>query len=162
PDNLAYVLYTSGSTGRPKGVCCTHSGVPNLLTDFERRQPLAVADRCSLWTSISFDVSVYEIFSALLFGGTLCIAPEAVRSEGWRFFAWLQSNHINSAYVPPFMLADLAAWLVEQPGALPLRRLLVGVEPIAESLLGTLTMCIPGLRIVNGYGPTEATICATL
>ncbi|MCP4569499.1 MAG: AMP-binding protein, partial [FCB group bacterium] len=67
--NLAYVLYTSGSTGRPKGVGCTHVGVINLLGDFTSRAPLAVGDACSWWTSPNFDVSVYEIFSALLAGG---------------------------------------------------------------------------------------------
>src|SRR5262249_54945991 len=64
-DNVAYVIYTSGSTGRPKGVACTHRAVMNLLDDFEKRQQLGSGDSCALWTSVSFDVSVYEIFSAL-------------------------------------------------------------------------------------------------
>ncbi|MGH2510443.1 MAG: AMP-binding protein, partial [Ktedonobacteraceae bacterium] len=162
PEQLAYVIYTSGSTGRPKGVGCNHSGVVNLLTDFEQRQPLRKGDRCSLWTSISFDVSVYEIFSALLCGQTLSIVPEDVRSNGMMLAQWLYTHKINSAYIPPFLLADLAFWSQKRAEVLALRRLLVGVEPINEQLLTSIYQRLPDLCIINGYGPTETTICATL
>jgi len=160
--NLAYVMYTSGSTGQPKGVCCTHVGVNNLLADFQRRRPIAVGDRCSVWTSVSFDVSVYEIFSALTAGGTLYIVPEHLRADSIRFFQWLHAHKIGSAYIPPFMLADLAHWLDQEAEQLSLFRLLVGVEPISESLLISLARRLPNLCLINGYGPTETTICATL
>ncbi|MGB3651565.1 MAG: amino acid adenylation domain-containing protein, partial [Rivularia sp. (in: cyanobacteria)] len=161
-ENLAYVIYTSGSTGKPKGVCCHHIGVVNLLEDFEEKKPLCVGDNCSFWTSLSFDVSVYEIFSPLLRGGTVHIVPEIVRYEAIAFFEWLQSKQINSAYMPPFMLNDFAQWLEPQDHNCSLHRLLVGVEPILEQLLVSIAQRVPGLAIVNGYGPTEATICATL
>ncbi|OQW95901.1 MAG: hypothetical protein BWK79_00780 [Beggiatoa sp. IS2] len=161
PESLAYVIYTSGSTGVPKGVCCQHQGVINLLTDFEQRKSLAVGDHCSLWTSISFDVSVYEIFSALLTGGTLYIAPSHIRSDTKTYLEWLSACEIHSAYIPPFMLNDLADWL-KKPEKLYLHRLLVGVEPIPEPLLVSIRNQITDLQIINGYGPTEATVCATL
>ncbi|WP_066426819.1 non-ribosomal peptide synthetase [Anabaena sp. 4-3] len=160
--SLAYVIYTSGSTGEPKGVCCHHLGVINLLADFENRQSLTVKDVCSLWTSLSFDVSVYEIFSALLFGATLHIVPEEIRADSQAFIQWLHTHKITSAYIPPFMLPVLANWLEQQPAKLELRRLLVGVEPILEQTLAAINNRIPGLHIINGYGPTEATICTTL
>ncbi|MDJ0732574.1 MAG: amino acid adenylation domain-containing protein [Nostocaceae cyanobacterium] len=160
--SLAYVIYTSGSTGEPKGVCCQHLGVLNLLTDFERRQPLRVGDNCSLWTSFSFDVSVYEIFSPLLVGATLDIVPQEIRVDSQGFIQWLHSHKITSAYIPPFMLPILANWLEQKSQKLVLRRLLVGVEPIAEQTLIAISDRIPGLQIINGYGPTEATICTTL
>ncbi|MTJ10020.1 non-ribosomal peptide synthetase [Anabaena sp. UHCC 0204] len=160
--SLAYVIYTSGSTGEPKGVCCYHLGVLNLLADFENRQSLTVKDACSLWTSLSFDVSVYEIFSALLFGATLHIVPEEIRADSQAFIHWLHTYKITSAYIPPFMLPVLANWLEEQSEKLELTRLLVGVEPILEQTLITISDRIPGLHIINGYGPTEATICTTL
>ena len=162
PDNLAYVIYTSGSTGRPKGVCCCHTGVVNLYTDFQSKQPLSVRDRCSLWTAISFDVSVYEIFSALLAGGSLYIVSSNVRSDTQTFLDWLNFHQIHSAYIPPFMLKQLSERLLEEADKFALRRLLVGVEPIPARLLALLSKRIPGLHIINGYGPTEATICATL
>ncbi|MDM8543253.1 amino acid adenylation domain-containing protein [Desulfococcaceae bacterium HSG9] len=160
PQNLAYVLYTSGSTGQPKGVACHHAGVVNLLNDFENRQPIRPGDACSLWTVISFDVSVYEIWSTLLAGGCLHIAPDHIRSDPDLFLNWMSISQINSAYLPPFMLNALSDRQLSEP--LPLRRLLVGVEPIAESLLAEIRTKTPGLCLINGYGPTEATICATL
>ncbi|HEX7312965.1 MAG TPA: amino acid adenylation domain-containing protein [Pyrinomonadaceae bacterium] len=161
-DQTAYVMYTSGTTGRPKGVCCSHTGVVNLLSDCERRRPLGPGDRCSFWTNTIFDVSVYEIFSALLGGAALYVVPEEVLPDAARFIEYLRSNEITSAYVPPFMLRELAAWLAREGNTLDLRRLLVGVEPIAERLLCSITRDVPGLLVINGYGPTEAAVCATL
>ncbi|HLL48046.1 MAG TPA: non-ribosomal peptide synthetase, partial [Longimicrobiaceae bacterium] len=162
PENLAYVIYTSGSTGRPKGVMVPHRGVAALLFDFEARQPLARGERCGLWTSVSFDVSVYEVFSALCFGRALHVPAEHTRSDPAGYLRWLSESRIGGAYVPPSMLPDLDGWLERAPGSLPLRRLLVGVEPISERLLGSIRARVPGLAVINGYGPTEASICATL
>jgi len=161
-DSPAYVIYTSGSTGKPKGVVCRHGGVLNLLSHFQAIQPLNPGDRCSWWTSLNFDVSVYEIFSSLMDGGTLVIVPEAMRPDGPRFMTWLSENRIMSAYVPPFMVPDLLEWTRNHPGGSVLRRLLVGVEPIPERILVEIQNAAPGLRIINGYGPTETTVCATL
>ena len=161
-NNLAYVIYTSGSTGKPKGVCCNHVGIINLLTDFQNRQPLAIGDRCSTCTSFSFDVSVYEIFSPLMSGGTLYITPESLRPNSQAFVEWLRDHHIRGAYLPTFMLTYLADWLKKDSNSLALRRLLVGVDPISEPTLAAIHRRLPQLKIINGYGPTEATICATL
>lgn len=126
------------------------------------RQPINAGDGCSLWTSLNFDVSVYEIFSALLAGGTLHIVPETIRSEGKKFVEWLNDRQIRSAYVPPFQVKALSDWLEQSSQKLALQRLLVGVEPIPEHLLISIKKQVPGLEIINGYGPTETTICATL
>jgi amino acid adenylation domain-containing protein len=160
-DHLAYIIYTSGSTGKPKGVGCHHRGVVNLLADFQRRQPIASGTACSWWTSLSFDVSIYELFSALVAGGALHIVPDTARVEADVLRHWLHQQQIGSAYLPPFLLANLAADWERMPTP-PLQRLLVGVEPIPEPLLARITAAIPGLQIINGYGPTEATVCATL
>jgi amino acid adenylation domain-containing protein/FkbH-like protein/non-ribosomal peptide synthase protein (TIGR01720 family) len=162
PNNLAYVIYTSGSTGQPKGVYCNHLGVVNLYTDFQTKKPLCVGDRCSLWTSLNFDVSIYEVFSALLSGATLHITPELIRSDASKFINWLYSEQISSAYIPPFMLNNFSDCLEQAVNYISLRRLLVGVEPINEKLLISISQRIPELQIINGYGPTETTICSTL
>ena len=162
PENLAYVLHTSGSTGKPKGVGCHHRGVLSLLADFARRQPLAPGSRGSLWTSLGFDVSVYEIFAPLLAGGSVHVAPEGVRQDAERFLDWLTAERIESAYVPPFMVPALRERLERTGEPSSLRRLLVGVEPIPEPVLARIAQLVPGLAVINGYGPTEATICATL
>jgi amino acid adenylation domain-containing protein len=162
PDNAAYVIFTSGSTGRPKGVVCSHRGVTNLLAHFNRIRPLRPGDQCSFWTSNSFDVSVYEIFSALSAGATLHIVPEHIRPDFQQFASWLEANGIQSAYLPPSMLGEFAQSLAAGAASSRLRRLLVGVEPIPQKVLSTIADAIPGVQIVNGYGPTEASICATL
>ncbi|HEX6288979.1 MAG TPA: amino acid adenylation domain-containing protein [Herpetosiphonaceae bacterium] len=159
--HAAYVLHTSGSTGRPKGVCCDHGSVVNVLHDVQRRQPLAAGMACSWWASLSVDVSVLEIFSALLAGGTLHIVPQEARFDGAAFARWLHRHQVRSAYIPAFMLPDLIAAL-DGGVAPPLHRVVVGVEPIQEQLLARIMRGIPGLKIINGYGPTETTICTTL
>ncbi len=162
PDNLAYIIYTSGTTGRPKGVACAHRGVLNLMADLDRRRPLRPGEPCGLWTSISFDVSVYEIFSALCYGGSLHIPSEEERAGADGMFPWMARHGIRSLYLPPFLLADYGAWVGEGGGERrALARLLVGVEPIRERLLAEIQAAVPGLRVVNGYGPTETTVCAT-
>ncbi len=162
PDHLAYVIYTSGSTGQPKAASLMHRGVVNLLADFQRRRPISPGDVCSWWTSPSFDVSVYEIFSPLLAGGCLDVIPLSVRLNSAALLEWLKTHAINSAYLPPFLLPDLAYWAEANPGSLTLRRLLVGVEPILYSLLTRILSQQSDLQIINGYGPNETTICSTL
>jgi surfactin family lipopeptide synthetase C len=161
PDDMAYIIYTSGSTGRPKGVCCRHRSVLNLVADFARRAEISAGDRCGLWTSVSFDASVMEIFSALTAGGALYIASDAIRFDSGAYFKWLSENRIAAAFVPALMIGDLLEWIVENPLKLSLKRLEVGVEPINEKLLAGIMERVPGLAIMNGYGPTETTVCAT-
>ena len=159
-EDLAYILYTSGSTGQPKGVCCRHRNVINVLTDFDRRAPLGTGDRCSFYSSFSFDASALEIFSTFLAGSSLYIVSNSLRTDTIRFIEWLQAQEINSAFIPAFMLSLLSEWL--EKATIPLKRLVVGVEPIAQQLLEKISKAIPGLQIINGYGPTETTICTTL
>jgi amino acid adenylation domain-containing protein len=158
----AYVIYTSGSTGRPKGVAVPHRAVVNLLADAQRRLALGVGDRCSAWTSVSFDVSVYDVFSALTTGAALVPVPDGIRAMPRELADWLAAERITSAYLPPFALPELATWLKEHPGRSRLRRILVGVEPIPETLLVAIRERAPGLSIFNGYGPTETTVYSTV
>jgi amino acid adenylation domain-containing protein len=161
-DDMAYIIYTSGSTGKPKGVCCRHRSVLNVLTDFARRAPISAGDRCGLWASVSFDASALEIFSALIAGGALHIASDAIRFDGATYFNWLSENRMSSAFVPPLMTGELLEWIVKNPRKLALKRLVTGLEPINEKLLASIVESVPGLALIDGYGPTETTICSTL
>jgi amino acid adenylation domain-containing protein len=162
-DDPAYVIYTSGSTGRPKGVVVAARGVHNLLAAFERRAPLGLGARHSWWTSPGFDVSVYEMWNALLSGGTLIPVPDTSRRDIDATLDFLAGQRIDSTYLPPQFLTALRERVtaVGKPVP-PLRRLLTGVEPIALGLLVDLRSHLPGAVVINGYGPTETTVCATL
>jgi amino acid adenylation domain-containing protein len=159
---LAYVLYTSGSTGRPKGVACPHAGAVRLVDDLLRRAPLPEGAVSSIWTSLAFDVSICEVFGALAGGGRLEIPPAVVRTEGPVFASWLAERGIESAYVPPVLVPDLVVRATSKAKpALRLRRLIVGAEPVREPLLTAIARALPGIQILNGYGPTESAIFST-
>jgi len=158
-EQLAYVMYTSGSTGAPKGVMIEQRNMLAMLAGFEKVAPASVDLAGSALVSIGFDVSVWEIFSVLCSGGTLHLIdhPEKVNELA----AYFQAQSINSAYLPPMILGDFTRAIRDQNLKLDLQRLLVGVEPIPQKTLQDLRDAVPGLRIVNGYGPTETAICAT-
>lgn len=156
----AYLIYTSGSTGKPKGVMCHHQGLINLLYDFHRKRPLAAGDNGAVWANFGFDVAVYEIFSALCFGATLHIVPQAIRALPQPLLQWLSEYRIHSTFLPAFVLPELLTQLRQSPFAL--KRLLVGVEPIAHQLLWDLNQGLEGATIINGYGPSETTVCSSL
>lgn len=161
-DGPAYVIYTSGSTGRPKGVVVPSRGVHNLLAAFQRRAPLGPGARHSWWTSPGFDVSVYEMWSALTSGGTVVPVPDAYRRDIDATLDHLVEQRIDSAYLPPQFLPALRDRVTSGRPVPRFRRLLTGVEPIPLGLLVELRSHIPELVVINGYGPTETTVCATL
>ncbi len=159
--DAAYIIFTSGSTGEPKGVCCNHSGVINLFSDLHARQPVGPGEACSVWAAFSFDATVYEVWTGLLGGAALHIVPDRVRLDAAQCLAWMRAREIASAYLPGYMLPTLRT---RQQGSepIPLRRLMVGVESLPESLLGDIVDATPGLVMVNAYGPTEATVYVSL
>jgi amino acid adenylation domain-containing protein len=157
PANLAYVIYTSGSTGRPKGVAVTHGSVTNLLDHWLAQLGPVPGEPAMLWSSIGFDVSIQEIFLPLTSGGVLHLVPEELRADPEALTGWMRTHRIAQAYLPPAFVR----WIDEAPGprlaGLALRQLLVGVEPLSELGLHRAERARPGLRVLNGYGPTEAT-----
>ncbi|MBL7644728.1 MAG: amino acid adenylation domain-containing protein [Candidatus Hydrogenedentes bacterium] len=159
-EDAAYIIFTSGSTGEPKGVCCNHSGVINLFNDLQARQPVGPGEACSVWAAFSFDATVYETWTGLLGGAALHIVPERVRLDALQCLDWMKAREVASAYLPGYMLPALRSRQGKDP--IPLRRLMVGVEPLPESLLGDIVDATPGLVMVNAYGPTEATVYVTL
>ncbi|MCA9945761.1 MAG: amino acid adenylation domain-containing protein, partial [Anaerolineales bacterium] len=160
PTDPAYIIYTSGSTGRPKGVVCGHTGVFNLQRTFDQWGKMPPQAIYSLWTSLNFDASVYEIFPAFITGGSLHIVPPEIRADAPRLFAWLAEKKIQHGYLPPFMVEPFYKWL--QTGhTCSLLRLMAGVEPLVEQTLVGIQKLQPGLMFINAYGPTETTVCAT-
>lgn len=152
--DLAYVIYTSGSTGQPKGVMVEHRNFINILHAY----PLA-GHRCSLTCNFVFDVSVLEIFGALLAGAALCIPTLEQTIDAGQYAEFLYQQRISQAYFHPFLIESTAQHLSSYPEVY-LRQLLIGVEPIQEHSI--LWYKEKGVKILNGYGPTETTIFSTL
>jgi amino acid adenylation domain-containing protein len=161
PEQLAYVLYTSGSTGRPKGVMVEHQSVVALLYGYEQLAPSSASLVGTAVTPFGFDVSVWEFFSALCFGGTLHVLRSETVAMPESFARYLVDHQVSSVYIPPALLEDVAGHLEQAESQIPLQRILVGVEPIKQSTLQRFRNLSEQMAIINGYGPTETTICAT-
>src|SRR5207237_8626853 len=109
PDDVLYVLFTSGSTGRPKGVVMEHRTLVNLIL-WQRDRGIDPNGRRTLQrTSIGFDVSFQEIFSTWCFGGSLVVAPDAVRDDVSLLPAFVDEHRIARLFLPPVPLHTLAA-----------------------------------------------------
>jgi len=152
PDNLAYVIYTSGSTGRPKGVEVTHGGLANLTEALVPYLGASAGKRVLQFFSASFDASVSEIVTALGAGATLVLTRAVEPGPG--FVEFLRSARITHVSLPPSLLAVLPE--ADLPD---LETLVCGGETLPEALA---ERWLGGRRLVNAYGPTEATVCTTL
>ncbi len=151
--DTAYVIYTSGSTGRPKGVVVEHRQAVNLVAGQLAYWQLGGDDRVLQFSSLSFDVSVLEIFTALAAGATLVLTRLATKLSPPRLGALMRDRRVSFACLSPAVLGLLA----DQD--FPELRVLIsaGEELRSESARRWLR---PGLRLCNGYGPTEATVLA--
>ncbi|MGD2089308.1 MAG: amino acid adenylation domain-containing protein [Candidatus Aminicenantes bacterium] len=160
---LAYILYTSGSTGKPKGVMVGHAAITNFVYSFYRHfhGDFGTGDRCLAITNITFDVSVCEIFVPLVFGSSLSVLPMEMVLDAKQLAKVLVEQSISFAYIHPHLLAGVCASLKSCGTGVTLNKMLVGVEPIKDNVLENFLTLNPDMRIINGYGPTEATICAT-
>ncbi|WP_181763539.1 non-ribosomal peptide synthetase [Streptomyces albidus (ex Kaewkla and Franco 2022)] len=150
----AYVIYTSGSTGRPKGVVVTHEGIPGLARAQQSRWGVGPRSRVLQLASPSFDAAVWELLAALLGGGELIVGAGGEPPVGASLAELIADHGVTHALVPPAVLATV------EPGSLPTgTTLLVGGEACTAGMAADWA---PGITLVNGYGPTEATVCATL
>jgi nonribosomal peptide synthetase DhbF len=153
PSNPAYVTYTSGSTGTPKGVVVTHAGIPALAGAQVDRLRLTPRSRVLQFASLSFDASFWEIVMALTTGAALVLLRDEAR-RGMPLREMLVTQGVTHALLPPVVLATL-----EHGDSLPLQGLIVGGEACPGELVARWS---PGRCMVNAYGPTEITVCATI
>ncbi|HEX6287704.1 MAG TPA: amino acid adenylation domain-containing protein, partial [Herpetosiphonaceae bacterium] len=154
PDHLAYVIYTSGSTGTPKGVLVAQRGLVNMTLAQQHAFAVTPHSRVLQFASISFDASISEIAMALGAGATLELLPGDRPLVGAELAAFLAQRAITHVTLPPSTLATLP----EHP--LPrLETLIVAGEACSAELVRRWA---PGRRFCNAYGPTEATVCASI
>ena len=159
-DNL-YVIYTSGSTGSPKGVKVCHKNLKNFIYSFNKLYGgISEEDKLLASTNISFDVSIFEFFISLLNGATLYLYEEPTITDIFKYCKTISENKITFLYIPPNIL-DLVYNLLSNYGKTSINKILLGVEPIKSSIVKKYYNLNPNLKIINAYGPTETTICAT-
>ncbi|MEM9921871.1 MAG: amino acid adenylation domain-containing protein, partial [Bacteroidota bacterium] len=148
PTNLAYVIYTSGSTGKPKGVMIEHRSLINLCTWHKATYKLSEESRQTLFASVAFDASVWEIYPTLVNGGTLYpIADSALRYNVDQLVGFLKMHQITHTFLPPQMVQELVRLNISLPGL----TILTGGDVLKLSERNTY-------HIFNNYGPTENTV----
>ncbi|WP_295615177.1 amino acid adenylation domain-containing protein, partial [Chamaesiphon sp. GL140_3_metabinner_50] len=153
PSNLAYVIYTSGSTGKPKGVLVQHQGLCNLALAQIRGFDVRSDSRVLQFASFSFDASISEVVMSLCAGATLYLGNRDSLLPGTGLMKLLQQQRISHITLSPSALAAMPS------GAYPdLQTIIVAGEACPPDVVAQWS---PGRRFMNGYGPTESTVCAT-
>ena len=155
-DDIAYVLYTSGSTGKPKGVQIRHRALTNMLVAVSNDLALTSADVVLATTTISFDISTFEIFAPLIAGAHLVVAPRSVAIDGKLLAKAIREHDVTVLQATPagWQVLLEAGW----EGQAGLKMLTAG-EPLTWILAQRLLE--RGADLWNLYGPTEATVYAT-
>ncbi|MEI3801476.1 MULTISPECIES: non-ribosomal peptide synthetase family protein [unclassified Chitinophaga] len=154
-NDRAYIIYTSGSTGTPKGVMVAHRSLQHLVSWHRQRFEVTANDRVTLVAGIAFDISVWEIWTALTSGATLVIATNEERTDAAALLQFYTRNGITHAFVPTVLAPELVALSRTAPH-LHLRYLFTGGEKLKPVLTHGL-----GYQLVDYYGPTEYSIFAT-
>ncbi|RJL19460.1 non-ribosomal peptide synthetase, partial [Bailinhaonella thermotolerans] len=156
PDQTAAVMYTSGSTGTPKGVVLTHRGVVDMVFD-PRWDPIA-HERTLFHSPHAFDASTYELWTPLLTGGCLVVAPPGTPDVDE--LARVLREHRVTASIVTTALFNLVA--EERPEAFAgLRALVTGGDAASPAALARVRAACPDTVLINGYGPTETTTYAS-
>ncbi|MFE7588536.1 amino acid adenylation domain-containing protein [Kitasatospora sp. NPDC057512] len=162
PEDLAYVIFTSGSTGRPKGVVIDHRGAANTVQDINRRFGVGPDDRVLALSSLSFDLSVYDVFGTLAAGATV-VVPAPGRAHDPEHWSALVERHGVTVWnsVPALMRVWLDAPVpaaAPAPAPSTVRVVLLSGDWIPVSLPDAVRAAHPGAQVVSLGGATEASI----
>jgi amino acid adenylation domain-containing protein len=156
PDQLAYIYFTSGSTGEPKGAMCEHAGLLNHL--FAKIDDLGIgADQVVAQTAPQcFDISLWQLLSALLVGGRTLVVEQHVILDVQRFVDKIVDGRVGVLQVVPSYLEVILSYLERNPRPLPdLRCVSVTGEALKRELAQRWFASQPGIKLVNAYGLTE-------
>ncbi|MET4578185.1 Pls/PosA family non-ribosomal peptide synthetase [Ottowia thiooxydans] len=152
-EHTAYVIYTSGSTGKPKGIAITQGSICHFLRSENARLKVREDDKVYQGFSVAFDMSFEEIWISYLVGATLWIAPKEMAGDPEALPRGLIENDVTVLHAVPTLLALFAQ---DVPG---LRIINLGGEMCPQALVDRWAH---GRQLFNTYGPTEATVSASL
>jgi len=160
PARLAYLIYTSGSTGKPKGVRVHHRAMINFLESMGREPGCGPEDRLLAVTTLSFDISVLELYLPLICGATTVVADRDQVKDGEKIAELLDTHGITMLQATPSTWRMLLAssWRDRQTGHQKLKAL-CGGEPLPPDLVVDLLASVSELW--NMFGPTETTVWST-
>jgi amino acid adenylation domain-containing protein/non-ribosomal peptide synthase protein (TIGR01720 family) len=165
PDNLAYILYTSGSTGQPKGVAVHHQALVARTVGLIEVFEFTAADRLLQFVSPSFDVYGEEIFPTLCCGASLVIDPGAISRSAQDLCGLMDEQEITVVHITPALWHQFVDELSlnRRSVSKQLRLFITGGEsPSLEKLKKWAALTNQQSKFVNAYGPTEATITASV
>jgi amino acid adenylation domain-containing protein len=161
--NTAYVIYTSGSTGRPKGVLVSHASLVSYVESAGEDAGIGAGDRVLQFASMSFDTSAEEIYPCLTRGATLVLRDDEMAASLERFAREVGNLGVTVLDLPTAYWHELVAEMelgLEMPASL--RLVILGGEQVQRDRLDAWRLRVGDrIRLVNTYGPTEATIVAT-
>ncbi|NUS17481.1 MAG: amino acid adenylation domain-containing protein [Streptomyces sp.] len=164
PDDLAYVIYTSGSTGKAKGVMIEHRAALNTVLDINERLGLGPGDRVFGISSMSFDLSVWDVFGALAAGATL-VVPDATSRPDPVAWAEAAAAHDVTVWNSVPALTEMLVELSEQRPDMPrpaIRAFMLSGDWIPTTLPDRLRGLWPDVRVMAMGGATEAAIWSNL
>ncbi|MEM9292773.1 MAG: amino acid adenylation domain-containing protein [Acidobacteriota bacterium] len=165
PEHPAYLLFTSGSTGRPKGVMVPHGAVLALLGSCEDWLAPGAEDRWSVFHSLAFDFSVWEIWGALAFGGRAVMVSRDVARSPALFLDLLESEGVSVLSQTPGAFRRLDSADADRGAGAPaltaLRAITFGGEALDPGQLRSWRSRRPAVELINLYGITETTVHVT-
>ena len=149
PHSLAYIIYTSGTSGNPKGVMGEHQSLCAMLTWLIQMEGLKAGDRCALQSSFNFDASLPDMFGPLI-----CGAQVHVISSSFRYELGSLSQYLSNKKITGMTLSTQVGMELLESYDLTLKYLFLGGESLHVSRKTPV-------RVINGYGPTEFTVCSS-